>query len=274
MEGKGPPAGSSTPSRRGILALAAGSLLLLARPQPALADVLEHRTIRFVVGGSFPPFTVLSEDGGVSGVYAEALAAIGRDLGWTFQFAAVPWARAQDMVRTAQADSFITVPTTPRQEYALFAGEPLLERQGIAIVYAAASPRRAAIERIATTDDLRDFALVDYIGNGWGDSIWRGWPTVERVRDLRALVRMVATGRADLAVQPRAVVEAIARQSGLQGQLLYRTADFTGHSPSSAVHFALRRSFPDAARMMALYEQAQQRFIARGGVEELMERWS
>lgn len=226
-----------------------------------------------VAGGTFPPFTVLDAEGRITGVYVDALASIGRDLGWSFPFSAVPWARAQDMVRTGQADGFITVPTATRQEYALFARQPLLDGLGIVIVHAASSPRRAEIESIATVDDLRRFALVDYIGNGWGNNIWQSWPSVERVRDLRTLVRMIATGRADLAVQPRAVVETVARQVGHGSDILYLPAKFTD-SGSSAVHFALRRSFPDVEAHVAAYEAAQARFIDRHGLDEVMERWS
>lgn len=226
-----------------------------------------------VAGGSFPPFNVLDADGRMTGVYPDALAAIGREIDWTFQYTAAPWARAQDMVRTGQADGFITVATPERQDYALFARQPLVGGMGMVIVHAADSPRRAEIERIAGNDDLRNFALVDYIGNGWGNSIWEGWPTVERVRDLRTLIRMIATGRADIALQPRAVVEAVTRQIGLQGQIAFRAAPFAERG-TSGVHFGLRRSFPEVEAHMAIYEEAQARFIARRGVDELMERWS
>ncbi|NYZ14128.1 transporter substrate-binding domain-containing protein [Azospirillum sp. RWY-5-1] len=226
-----------------------------------------------VAGGSFPPFTVLDGDGRMTGVYPDALASIGRELDWTFQYMAVPWARAQDMVRTAQADGFITVPTPERQNYALFAKQPLVSGLGMVIVHAVDSPRRSEIERIASYDDLRPFALVDYIGNGWGNAIWESWPTVERVRDLRTLVRMIATGRADIALQPRSVVEAVARQAGFEGQIVFHAATFAERS-TSGVHFGLRRNFPGAEASMALYEEVQARFIARRGVDDLMERWS
>lgn len=237
------------------------------------ADNTGHRMIRMVAGGSFPPFNILDADGRMTGVYPDALAAIGRELDWTFQYTAAPWARAQDMVRTAQADGFITVATAERQEYALFARQPLVSRLGVVVVYAADSPRRAAIERASSIEDLRSFALVDYIGNGWGNAIWSAWPTVERVRDLRTMLRMIATGRADVAVQPRSVIEAVARQAGLEDRIAYQDVSFAQQGPSG-VYFGLRRSFPHVEALIALYEEVQARFIAQGGVETLLLRWS
>lgn len=262
------------PSRRDVLAAAGGCALSFLLNQPSFAHDLGNRVIRMVAGGGFPPFMVTADDGRLTGVYPNALSAMGEDLGWSFPFGAAPWARAQDMVRTGQADGFVTVPTPERQAYALFARQPLIDGMDVVLVYAAASPRRAAIERAASAADLQEFALVDYIGNGWGDAIWRGWPTVERVRDLRTLLRMVATGRAEIAVQPRAVVAAVARQAGLHGLIVYRSADFIRPGTASAFHFGLRRDYPDAAAVMVAYEEAQRRFIARHGVDELMERWS
>lgn len=80
-----------------------------------------------------------------------------------------PWARAQSMVRNGTSDAFITIATPARKEYTFTSKEPVVVGP-ITIFTSSTNPRLSEIQRIKDIADLNKFKILDYIGNGWGDT--------------------------------------------------------------------------------------------------------
>ena len=109
-----------------------------------------------------------------------------------------PWERAQQMVRTGEADGFITVATKERAIYANCGRIPVL-RAGLHPIVRRDDPRRHDFEAARNLADLRQFSFVSYMGNGWAKQNLAGFD-VYYATDFQSSLRGLAQGRGDLAL--------------------------------------------------------------------------
>lgn len=158
-------------------------------------------TFRMVYFGDFAPFSQIDASGRVRGLFVDAVQSLLHDrLGMEAEHRAFPWARAQAMVRSGEADGFITVPTPERLSYVLASARPLFEFP-MCIVAAGDSPRLSELRRVRTLEGLRPFRLAHYLGSGWADSNLRPLGLdIQWTSDLAGAMRLVANGRVDAMV--------------------------------------------------------------------------
>ncbi|WP_156176691.1 substrate-binding periplasmic protein [Kiloniella spongiae] len=110
---------------------------------------------------------IWTENGQMKGVVIDVLNTVLRNkLSIETQYDGYPWARAQVNVKKGLADAFITIPTPERLEYTVCSKEPVFF--GNIVIYTYVNhPKRDEILAIKSAQDLLNFVLVDYRGNGW-----------------------------------------------------------------------------------------------------------
>lgn len=161
----------------------------------------EPITFRMVYFGDFAPFSQVDANGRVRGLFVDAIDHILRDgLGLTVQHQAFPWARAQAMVRSGEADGFCTVPTPERSSYTLISQRSVRDAP-VRIIAASDNPRLDELRAVRTLTDLRPFRIGKYIGSGWAEANLRPLGlSIQDAADLTGALRLVANGRVDAVV--------------------------------------------------------------------------
>ena len=79
-----------------------------------------------------------------------------------------PWKRAQLLVQTKQADALITIPTPERLRYLIASQEPVFVMK-YKIFTQRDNPNIDKIRAITSLADLKNFKIIDYIGDGWAE---------------------------------------------------------------------------------------------------------
>lgn len=183
-------------SRRSFLGGLTVAGALLGRPALALPV-----TFRMVYFGDFAPFSQVDAQGQVRGLFVDAVQSLLHDrLGVEVEHHAFPWARAQAMVRSGEADGFVTVPTPERLSYVLASARPLFEFP-MCIVAAGDGPRLGELRQVRALEGLRPFRLAHYLGSGWAEANLRPLGLdIQWTSDLAGAMRLVANGRVDAIV--------------------------------------------------------------------------
>ncbi len=110
---------------------------------------------------------IWTENGQMKGVVIDVLNTVLKNrLNIETQYNGYPWSRAQVNVKKGIADAFVTSPIPERLEYTVCSKEPVFS--GDIVIYTYVNhPRRDEILAIQSPQDLLEFVLVDYRGNGW-----------------------------------------------------------------------------------------------------------
>jgi polar amino acid transport system substrate-binding protein len=152
--------------------------------------------MKIVYYDSYPPRSWL-ENGAMKGLLVDIIdEAIAKRLGVPLVHEGYPWARAQAMVETGQADAFITVPTENRRAYTVVGKEPIIEFKLYIATYRD-NPKLAELKTITAIDDLKPFQLVDYHGNGFAQKRLRNH-RVEWLPSIASIYPFLAAQKADV----------------------------------------------------------------------------
>lgn len=194
-------------------------LLLLTGPLCAQQDV-----VRIAVYDTFPPFSFL-ENGRITGIYPEALKILfEEELGLTLEVTGYPWARAQLKVKEGSADGFVTVPTPERLEYVVATGIPLAQGS-VAIYTSVFNPELSKVESIKNLEEVFQFPLVTYRGNGWLKDRLPPTSNVTWVTEPVNMLPMLSINRPFVAVDSEPMMDWMIKSSALQGKIR-KTARF------------------------------------------------
>jgi len=134
-----------------------------------------------------------------------------------------PWERAQQMVRSGQADGLITVATPERLSYADCGRVPAL-RVPLRAMMRRNHPQLEEVTAAKKLEDLRKFELVSYLGNGWARQKLAGFNVIDAV-DFQASLRGLAQGRADVAIVNAITGHYYLDKLNLKGKLLMLPQD-------------------------------------------------
>jgi polar amino acid transport system substrate-binding protein len=251
-------------TRRTVLGGLAATALLPSRASAAPA-------IRVAMFDDGAPIGYLDGAGAPAGMIVDGVNLVAVELGWQVSYRALPWARAQEFVRTGDADALCTLPTDKRRAFTLFARQPLLTMTSSVLHFRADNPRAGELRGIATLDQLRGFSIAVIIGNTWPNALFDGWPRLDPMRNNRSAVRAVAAGRADLLVTSREVARFHERQLGVPA---LESRD-VGFLPGGVVpyHFGLRRELRGGETLIAAFDTAQAALAARGAIEAVLDRY-
>jgi polar amino acid transport system substrate-binding protein len=199
------------------------------------------------------------ENGQTHGVLVDIASAMGRHLGSPMTHQAYPWARAQAMVKTGQADMMITAVTPERLEYAVASQQPVF-RIANTIIANSRHPALAALMQARDLEDLRPYEFISYTGNGWTKTNLTEKGFKVSVVARRADVARLAAIRDDLLMVDAGGIALLqAQQQGLPATFVALPVVV----PPSAFYIMVSRASPYAARMADI-DKAVQTIIADG----------
>lgn len=177
--------------------IAAGIALLLALAGSAAGASESEKPSLSIVYDSFARF-IYTEDDRAKGLYVNIMVeALEHRLGVPVEFVLQPWQRAQFSVREGVADAMITVATPDRLMYAN-AGEVPVAISRIGLFTARDHPRFEQMQEITSLQDLEDFRILTYLGDGWAEEFLEGLRVDYDAGDFLAVFRKLAWGRGDV----------------------------------------------------------------------------
>lgn len=115
-----------------------------------------------------------------------------------------PWKRAQLLVQTKQADALITIPTPERLGYLIASQEPVFVMK-YKIFTQRDNPNIDKIRAITSLADLKNFKIIDYIGDGWAEQNLAQYD-VAWSPNLTSVCKMLAAHRGDVFLQDETMV--------------------------------------------------------------------
>ncbi|XPS90502.1 putative ABC transporter, periplasmic binding domain protein [Desulfosarcina variabilis str. Montpellier] len=172
--------------------------------------VLAEEQIRFVYYNDYRPRSWI-ENGKVRGILVDIVdEAVGTRLGISVCHSGYPWKRAQQMVKNGLADAFVTLPTTERRSYTVVGKEPIVVFT-LNIATKRDHPRMNDLEKIANIDQLKDYTIADYLGNGWAQQNLINM-NVQWLPNIDNIIPFLINGRADISIVSKRTIFEMHRQ--------------------------------------------------------------
>jgi polar amino acid transport system substrate-binding protein len=247
-------------SRRAVIGFVLLGLLAAA---PAMAG----ETLRMMFFDAFAPYSYM-ENGLMRGILPDAMTEACRRLGIPLENQGYPWERAQSMVKSGQADGFVTVPTAEKKSYAL-AGQESVITPEISLYTWAGNPNMERLQSLRSIDALRGLRVLDYPGIGWGKEYLAGLE-VRLAPTLDQIFLMLAQKRGDAFAQINLVARYAIRSQGLGDQLVEIPKP---SFPSVPFVLCLEKSSPFAARL-GEFDETFQAMKDDGALDRIIARYN
>jgi len=226
------------------------------------------RRLSFVYFNDFAPYSESGPDRRADGLLISLVQLVADELDWRMEHKGYPWERAQVMVRAGYADGFCTFPSAERQRYCAFVDQPLYHLDSRFLHFHRDNPAAARIRAATSLDHLREFRIADYIGNGWGRTLFGDWPNVHRTPTVKQAIEMVALRRADLMVL---APEILTQHLGDDRRGLTHHPAFFLPNGLIPFHVGLRRSLSDVEDRVTDFARAQA--LLRGELDAVAARF-
>jgi polar amino acid transport system substrate-binding protein len=181
---------------------------------------------------------------------------IGELCGFDLTHNGYPWERAQRLVAIGIADALCCPITEKRSEYVYFAPTAVTPLAEAALFVAVDNPRADALRAVRTKEELYEFSAVDFIGNSSGEHIWKHHPNRTTVYKIDQILKMLQFGRADFYYADPFVTRYKMRELGILDRFFSIPADFVTKGHRGSMHFALRKTYPDAQAIVAQVDEA------------------
>lgn len=137
-----------------------------------------------------------------------------------FTCEALPWRRAQMMVRLGEQDAMVTLATPERAEYSV-AIEDTLYHLPLHAFTSATHPQREALARLRRISELKSWQVLSYLGDGWTQShLEPAGVSVAWSRDLATVLNQLAVQRGDLTIAAEVEAMPVINALGLADQLV------------------------------------------------------
>ena len=143
----------------------------------------------------FPPYIYINDEGQKTGIVYEILTTIFSTMQQDLKYELFPWKRAQKMVDAGMADALMTIPTKERLAF-LVASEPIITLD-FTVHYHNDNPKWAKILAVKNIEELKNFQLIDYQGDGWAEENLKGQQVIW-APSYSSAVGMLALNRADI----------------------------------------------------------------------------
>lgn len=133
-----------------------------------------------------------------------------------------PWARAQKMVESGEADMMMTTPNDGRFKYAYFGKEMTLPNYWTIYVKKGRVDLLKKAAGFTRLEDLKAYSLADFIGNGWQAAYMKtedGYAISSQVGTMAMVPLMLANGRVDMIINSENWVDWWAEKQGISGQI-------------------------------------------------------
>lgn len=240
--------------------------ILIVSPMPLFG---ETPTIRVNYYNKFLPLS-FKRNGQMQGILVDSLdAVLTKRLGMTLTHKGYPWQRAQTLVQDGAADAIITNPTDARKTYAYFTKSPFVTSY-VVILTSSANTRKSEIDQIRVIEDLKHFRQVDHRGNGWARKWFKGLD-IHWVNSLEQAIRLLDAQRYDIFVGNGLVARAIIREQNLKEKIAVRNVPDIAEP--GQFHFGLRKTFPDARKIIDDVETALADAKSDGEIERIVARY-
>ena len=256
---------NDTPSPLGRRQLLQGIVGLLAAAAAGRGQAAAP-IIRLAINTHFRPYSFCDEEGALRGLLIDEIRLAADGAGLAVDFVDRPWARGQQMVRSGELDALCTIPTKERRSYVLFAPTPLFH-EDVVLVGRADNPR---LWQARTLEDLKRLKIAQPFGTGW----LRGYLSDDQIiwsPYVSNILSMIEAGRVDATIYGRAAIEAAIAASPYAAVL--HVAAFPALPHDEGFCFGLRKSFPDAERLIDQIDQSLSHLSAKGGFDPIRERY-
>lgn len=188
---------------------------ILFFPPPLFAQ----DTMKLVYYNDFAPFSWEDGEKQMHGILIDVInEAIQKQMGIHISHKGYQWARAQKKVRDGEADAFITVPTSARREYTKINTEPVIVGK-VTIFTSKDNAKMEELKKIRKPSDLKDFKILDYLGNGWAKKNFSDF-NVDWYARIDDVLLKLAKGQGDVFVHSSQVANYIINKLGLKEQLI------------------------------------------------------
>jgi polar amino acid transport system substrate-binding protein len=181
--------------------------------------IFAQDTMKLVYYNDFAPFSWEDGENQMHGILIDIIdVAIQKQMGIHVSHKGYQWARAQKKVRNGEADAFITVPTPARREYTKINTEPFIVGQ-VTIFTSKDNAKMEELKKITKLSDLKDFELLDYLGNGWAKKNFPDF-NVEWYAKIDDVLLKLAEEQGDVFVHSSQVANYMINKLGLKEQLV------------------------------------------------------
>ncbi|MBN2652504.1 MAG: transporter substrate-binding domain-containing protein [Spirochaetales bacterium] len=174
--------------------------------------------IKIVYSDDFSPYSW--NDDGPKGILIDVIEEVlAKRMNLTVVHEVLPWGRAQGYVEAGTQDAFVTFPSEARLKYTVASKESVIVSENL-IYTRIDHPRLEEMKKITSlVDQLTGFEIIDYVGNGWGDTNLGQYnrylaPSLENV------FKMLASGRGDLFVGGSFISNYTIMRLGLKDKLI------------------------------------------------------
>lgn len=184
-----------------LVLIAFGFLMACSGPansEPSLEQGAYSGQAAFsIVYDSFARF-IYTENGEAKGLYVDIITEVLENrLGVPVEFIWQPWQRAQFSVKRGVADGMITLATPLRRRYSE-ATEAPVAISPVGLFTAADHPQLDQMKTISSIQDLGDYRILTYLGDGWAQQYLAGLAVDFDGKDVQAVFRKLEWGRGDV----------------------------------------------------------------------------
>jgi polar amino acid transport system substrate-binding protein len=222
-------------------------------PRPILLLILCFSSINPAAADSIrlyyfdQPLSYATKDGQASGPLIDLLRKLAVQAGVTLEFSTGPWPRAQYMLEHGELDAVITIANESRRKFLLFAPTPLLVTPEL-IYHRRDDPR---FDHLQQATDLSGLVQVSLFGQLTEPVFDRThW---NRVRSVDSIIAMILAHRADYCVSDASLMDPLLARQGSGETIVGSPAPFLTRL---TFQFGLRKSFPQAAQIVAALDHA------------------
>lgn len=251
-----------------LVLLAAIAVAVPSFPSDSIAgtDGRAAKSMKIVYFEDYRPFSFIDDGGRTRGIFVDVLdEVLERRMGIPLAHEAMPWARAQLLVKTGAADAFCTLPTSERRMYVVPSAEPLL-RSEYRIFTRVDHPSLGAMAGAETYRDLLGFKFCYYRGSDWARTVLEPIGiSIEWVGTHKQVFWMIAEGRVDLTIASEEVAAQHIADLGLRDRfkMLPRAFDVQGY------HLCVGKDSPWAF-VLPRFEEEMARVRADGTLERIL----
>jgi polar amino acid transport system substrate-binding protein len=237
-----------------------------AVPRLARAVVASGTVVRVAHTNEPPDGIWVPTPDGLKGANPTILRLVAKEAGFDVAFQALPWLRAQSMVKSGELDALMTIPNAERSEYCLFTTEPVAIYK-LALVYSKSNANLAALGAASMIGDLKNFL---YLYNDKDDNSTKRAPLFAKSDaspSNESMLKKIAASRGDFTLLSMVRAKYLAKTLGIADSLEIRAFG----SETVTHHFGLRRGFPNAEEIVAAVDAVSAKFRVDGRMDQAIE---
>jgi|GEM_PF-1830695 len=212
------------------------------------------------------------KDGEITGILVEVLNNIlAERLGLQVEHRGYPRRRVRLLVKSEKSDAFCVSPVSHTKEYALFTKSPVIISSP-ALFTGVSNPRGEEIGSISRINELRSFSQVDYLGSAWSKKTFPKdmLAGIHWVGSLETALKMLAINRYDVYIGDETIGRYTSMKMGLADDIFVRPVSI---GDRRLFHFGLRKTYPDAGRIVADVERALKDARQDGTISMIVEKY-